>query len=190
MRNARRWRAGLAATMCCVALLGAQPAQASDETCFSGRANAARAAAGRPRLRIMGDLAAIAERQSRRMAADGTIYHNRDLGSEISGRWWAAGENVGMGPSCSSVHDAFMSSPGHRANILDRDYNELGVGVTWRDDTLYVSEVFAGRPGLSVSRSRPREAPRRPERAAEPRPVAFPSRSVLMLLRLLELDRR
>jgi len=93
------------------------------------------------------------------MAADHTIYHNNNLGNEIGGNWTAAGENVGMGPSCQSIHDAFMSSPGHRANILDTDYNQVGVGVaTDNDGTIYVTEDFAGRSSMTTVRP---PAPRR-----------------------------
>ncbi|HLK31775.1 MAG TPA: hypothetical protein VKT29_01715, partial [Terriglobales bacterium] len=34
-------------------------------------------------------------------------------------------------------------SPGHRANILNPDYNAAGVGVVERDGTLWVTEDFA-----------------------------------------------
>src|SRR5207249_6003284 len=74
-----------------------------------------------------------------------TIFYKQKTAYEISGNWWAAGENVGMGPSCSSIQDAFMSSPGHKANILDRDYNQVGVGVSVKDGTIYVTVDFAGR---------------------------------------------
>jgi hypothetical protein len=35
-----------------------------------------------------------------------------------------------------------MRSPGHRANILDRDYSEVGVGAVVRNGRLWVAEVF------------------------------------------------
>jgi uncharacterized protein YkwD len=40
-------------------------------------------------------------------------------------------------------HQAFMNSPGHRANILDRRFDRVGVGV-YRDGTgqLWVTELF------------------------------------------------
>src|SRR5688572_5195953 len=109
----------------------AAEALTSVESCFFSAINRERASRGRSRLALAGDLTEIARRHSRRMANDKTIYHNRNLGNEISGNWSAAGENVGMGPSCSSIHDAFMGSPGHRANIIDSDYNQGGVGVAF-----------------------------------------------------------
>ena len=46
---------------------------------------------------------------------------------------WNAGENIawGAGPlaPASAIMIAWMNSPGHRANILDPDFKEIGVGV-------------------------------------------------------------
>ncbi len=42
----------------------------------------------------------------------------------------AAGENIAMGqPTAQAVMNAWMNSPGHRANILSPAYNQIGVGV-------------------------------------------------------------
>ena len=42
----------------------------------------------------------------------------------------AAGENIAMGlRTPSEVMRAWMESPGHRANILNPSYNEIGVGL-------------------------------------------------------------
>ena len=38
-------------------------------------------------------------------------------------------ENVGVGYSVQALHDAFMGSTGHRANILNASYNRVGIGV-------------------------------------------------------------
>lgn len=196
----------LVASLCAsIVLLDARPSSAlsSVESCFFNAINRERATAGRTRLALKDDLTAIARRHSRRMADDHTIYHNRNLGNEVPGKWWAAGENVGMGPSCRSIHDAFMSSPGHRANIIDRDYNQAGVGVAYdEEDTIYVTEVFAGRRSSTVrkvSRPQPRTRPRttRPAtrsvpRPAPPKPTVVPPapRTVGIMLLLVGLDAR
>ncbi len=41
----------------------------------------------------------------------------------------AVGENVGYATTVYSVHKALMASPAHRANILDRRWRGVGVGV-------------------------------------------------------------
>ena len=41
----------------------------------------------------------------------------------------AMGENLATGYSPQEVVDGWMHSPGHRANILGRDFNEVGVAI-------------------------------------------------------------
>jgi uncharacterized protein YkwD len=41
----------------------------------------------------------------------------------------AMGENLATGYSAQEVVDGWMHSPGHRANILGRDFNEVGVAI-------------------------------------------------------------
>ena len=42
----------------------------------------------------------------------------------------AAGENIAWGyRSPQAVVDGWMNSPGHRANILNEDFHQMGVGV-------------------------------------------------------------
>jgi uncharacterized protein YkwD len=49
------------------------------------------------------------------------------------GRGWAVGENLAWGTGALatpvSIMQAWMNSPGHRANILNPSYREIGVGV-------------------------------------------------------------
>lgn len=57
----------------------------------------------------------------------------------------AAGENIAINVSVPSAHQAFMNSPGHRANVLSRDYTEVGIGIIHSGSRLYVSEEFIGK---------------------------------------------
>lgn len=86
-----------------------------------------------------------------------TIYHNKNLATELP-PFKAAGENVGMGPDCDSIHTTFMASAGHKANILDADYTQMGVGVYRNGDTIYVVEDFINLKDAAPS---PRPRPRR-----------------------------
>ena len=204
----RKWSAAACVVFCAATIVGSgipsAHALTGDENCFFRLMNAERASAGRARLRIATDLVTIARRHSRWMAGDGTIYHadsssphyrqGDNYRHELRGNWWSGGENVGMGPDCKSIHDAFMSSPGHRANILDRSYNQVGVGVAYDSDgTVYVTEDFAGRPfgtvhHVTIRRAVPRVVVK--VRRARPR-VAHaiaPPQTVGILLQLLGLD--
>ena len=75
------------------------------------------------------------------MAGRSTLYHNPDLTSDVK-NWRWVGENVGYGPDALTVHVAFMNSPAHKANILDRDYTEVGIGAVTVDGRVWVAEVF------------------------------------------------
>ena len=52
----------------------------------------------------------------------------RDAGYD----WRAIGENIAEGQtSVEEVMDTWMHSPGHRRNILDPDFKELGIGLAF-----------------------------------------------------------
>ena len=111
------------------------------EDTFIAKLNYARASRDIPRLRTRAILTEVAREQANRMADRNTLYHNPSLTSDVP-RWRWVGENVGYGPDAITIHVAFMQSPGHRANILDRDYTQVGVGAVVRDGRVWVAEVF------------------------------------------------
>ncbi len=149
MRSMRRV-AIVAAAVAVLSTLPALPAMAGPEGSFVSRINASRAASGLPPLAVHADLVDDARAHSNRMMADGSIYHNPNLGSVTTG-WDRLGENVGVGPSVDQLHDAFMSSSGHRANILG-DFNYVGVGVAVESDTkIWVTVVFMLKGSTTTS---------------------------------------
>ncbi|MEX2554490.1 MAG: CAP domain-containing protein [Actinomycetota bacterium] len=162
------------------------------ETCFFNKINAERANVGRSKLVAKGDLTSVARNHSKDMAADGTIYHNGNLKNEVGGNWWALGENVGMGPGCDSLHNAFMDSPGHKANVLDKDYNQIGVGAVMEEGTIYVTMVFAGRPSGSAPKpkvtAKPKPAAAPPKPKPVPKPPVAEARTMSIMLVLLGMD--
>ena len=120
----------------------ARPAGASTtEAAVTSKINAARANHGRHRLTTRSDLVAVARGQAQRMASRNTLYHNPSLAQQVRNFRWV-GENVGYGPSVSAVHLAFMASPGHKANVLDSDYTEVGVGAVWANGRVWIAQVF------------------------------------------------
>jgi hypothetical protein len=153
---------------------------AAGEGDFVSRTNAARAAAGRSAYTVKSDLVTVARRQAARMAAKGAIWHNPNLGSEVTG-WKNVGENVGMGTDVNTIHNAFMDSPTHRANILDTDFREVGIGTAVAaDGTIYVAEVFrnpVSSTTVAAAPARPRPVVRSVTSAARPAaaPVVAPA---------------
>ncbi|GAC1590779.1 MAG: hypothetical protein NVS3B21_08650 [Acidimicrobiales bacterium] len=110
-------------------LLGAGPAHADPASDFISRTNALRASKGLPALVSDGRLTSIAQRWAAHMAATGTLSHNGDLQNELPSDWIKYGENVGDGPSVDSIHQAFVNSPHHYANLVDPDFRSIGVAV-------------------------------------------------------------
>lgn len=129
----------LAAAALGSSLLSSTTGDDRDEACFRMKTNAYRSRGNA--LARDDRIDRIARDHSDEMAADETAYHSSNLGSELP-PYEYGGENVGMGPDCDTLFRAFQSSPAHRANLLDPDYERLGVGVTRRDDTLYVTLIF------------------------------------------------
>ena len=67
------------------------------------------------------------------LAPDGTTPWDR---AEDAGILELGGENIARGQEdAEAVMDAWMDSPGHRANILNCDYRTLGVGAYLSDDS-------------------------------------------------------
>jgi uncharacterized protein YkwD len=130
----------------------------SMESEFVSKLNSAREANGLRPYSVSSDLTSIAREHSRTMASKGQLYHNPSLTSEVQ-NWQAVGENVGDGPTVSDIHTAFMQSPEHRANILDHDFTQVGVGVSVDSSgQVWVTEDFR-QPMQSTSYHAPAPAP-------------------------------
>lgn len=67
---------------------------------------------------------------------------DRIRGADIS--YAVAGENLALAPTAETAHRGLMDSPGHRANILNRDYTRVGIGVYAGPFGLMVTQEFAG----------------------------------------------
>jgi uncharacterized protein YkwD len=106
--------------------------------------NAVRADHDLPTLREHARLRKAAVGHSRNMVAGSFFEHTTPSGVTMVDRilraryvkrnqGWAIGENLAWGTGSLSTArgamQAWIDSPGHRANILRRSYRELGVGV-------------------------------------------------------------
>ncbi|MEU0144440.1 sigma-70 family RNA polymerase sigma factor [Streptomyces sp. NPDC006288] len=101
-----------------------------------GLVNAERSKAGCASVSGNSKLATAASRHSADMVARDYFSHTSpdgtDPGARITAagyRWSTYGENIAKGQqTAESVMDAWMNSEGHRANILNCDFKEIGVG--------------------------------------------------------------
>jgi uncharacterized protein YkwD len=105
--------------------------------------NRERAAHGLPSLRENTKLRRAAEGHSGAMVAGRFFAHESPAGADMSdrilrtgyarGQGWSLGENIAWGTgrlaTAAQIQRAWMESPGHRANILRRQFREIGIGI-------------------------------------------------------------
>ncbi|WP_200211896.1 CAP domain-containing protein [Micromonospora coerulea] len=111
--------------------------------------NQERAKAGCKALSIDDKLMRAAQAHSQDQADHKTMSHDGSDGSDVGERldrvgyaWRGYGENVAWNQqSPAAVMDAWMNSPGHRANILNCAFTEIGVGVA-RSNGPYWTQDF------------------------------------------------
>ena len=105
--------------------------------------NQTRAANGLPALQFNTMLYLKAQGWADHLARQGYLSHSRLADANWSTTWTKLGENVGVAYSIEGVHNAFMNSPSHRANIVDRSYNKIGTGVhVSADGRVWVVQEF------------------------------------------------
>lgn len=96
-------------------------------------------------LAYSSSLSVAAYRHSQLMQSRARIFHSSNTQlMNLLGSLHAIAENVGVGPSISGLHQAFMSSPLHRRNILNRAYRYIGVGVVLSRGSYWVTVLFKG----------------------------------------------
>ena len=78
----------------------------------------------------------VARHHSDDMLRRGYFSHQSPEGSDPFDRirkasvpFNSAGENLALSPNLKTAHDGLMESPGHRANILHKDFGRVGIGI-------------------------------------------------------------
>ncbi len=165
------------------------PGPADIETALIRAINEERRAAGLGELRVSPDLAAAARDHSRTMAAASVLSHTSPDGRALTLRlvlagifFSSSGENVARSRSFRArfFHQAFMESPEHRANILNPEFDTVGIGaVGTRPGTIYVTEDFTRSlsfvPGVVAEERARRKINARRAAAALPPLVFWPA---------------
>lgn len=112
--------------------------------------NADRTANGLAPLRLNSQLASLAEYYAQDMINRNFFAHNNPEGQTPFDRMKAwginygyAGENLAINTSVAAAEKAFMNSSGHRANILNAHYTQVGLGVRHNQKgQVYVVQEF------------------------------------------------
>lgn len=129
---------------------GAEPTQVSHRTLVRATVcllNKQRRSHGMRALRLSKRLGRAAQGHSVDMASKGYFSHDSRSGASFidrirrsgylrSARSWMVGENIAWGTGAlatpRSIVRAWMKSPGHRANILNRRFRQIGIGISFR----------------------------------------------------------
>jgi uncharacterized protein YkwD len=112
-----------------------------------------RAKNGLSSLKANSQLTRLAENYAKDMIARGFFAHNNPEGQTPFDRMQAAGisyrtagENLAINSNVTAAETAFMNSSGHRANILNSSYTDVGIGVAQNSSgQVYVVQEFIGK---------------------------------------------
>jgi len=111
--------------------------------------NTEREAWGLSPLRHVPKLSGVARRHSQRMAEEGIVSHELEGSTmeqrvrEVAPDSCLFGENLAKNVSLDYAFADLMESEGHRANLLNPDFADVGVGIAYGDDgSLYVTQDF------------------------------------------------
>ena len=139
----------LLGVMLCRPAYSQTPALRAERELFAA-VNQTRRAQGVTPLRWDESLATAARRHAKVMAERGSAQHEFEGEPSLSARVKQArahfswlSENVTQGPTPQFIHTQFMKSPAHRANILDRDMDSIGIGVVEQGGRLFAVEDFS-----------------------------------------------
>ncbi len=129
--------------------LSAQAGNVSEQYLLAA-ANHDRALHELPPVQLDGGLQAAALLHARKMAERRTISHQFPGEPDLASRAATAGvhfslvtENVAEASNAALIHELWMQSAGHRANLLDSEVDSIGVAVVRLHGQLYAVEDFA-----------------------------------------------
>ncbi len=122
-------------------------------------ANAERAHAGLAPLKMDDGLVRAARAHAAEMASQNQLSHQfsgepslpQRLAASSTLRLEREGENLAMAGNADQAHQALMSSPPHRDNLLSPNFNVAGFGVFRSGHMLFVAQDFGSSlPSYSV----------------------------------------
>ncbi len=131
--RARRLLVALAALMAVASfstVLTSCESTAAERWQVAALVNQSRAQAGLRQLKSNLTLDIKADNWAQKMRNACQISHSR-LADGAPSNWRKLGENVGEGATIQAVHTAYLNSPGHRANIMDPAFTQIGTAAVW-----------------------------------------------------------
>jgi uncharacterized protein YkwD len=147
--------------------------------------NKVRTQNGEPTFKTNDALNAAANQKAQDMVKSGYWAHISPTGKtpwdfiKENGYFYSmAGENLARDfYDVSSMVSAWMASPNHRENILNKEFSEIGVGMAQGNvggkETIFVVQMFATpTPGAQLAQTKPAETKPAPEVAALPKTIS------------------
>ncbi|MBU3159385.1 serine protease [Clostridium frigoris] len=116
--------------------------------------NQERAKVGLAALKDNSQLSNVARTKSGDMVTNNYFDHTSptygspfDMMKQFGITYTAAGENIAMGQQTAAlVMTGWMNSPGHKANILSKDFTDIGVGIAKdKSGSIYWTQEFIGK---------------------------------------------
>lgn len=144
----------LGAGLLLIVMLAPPASSAPSASALVELTNVERRRAGLTTLRTNEQLTQAAQIQAKQLMAEGRLAHDLpdaryprllDRLSAVKYEWQAAGENIAFGQrDAAQAMAGWMKSRGHRANILNGTFTEMGVAqIAGRNGRPYWVQVFA-----------------------------------------------
>ncbi|HEY0828138.1 MAG TPA: CAP domain-containing protein [Bacilli bacterium] len=112
------------------------PQLSADEQQMVNLVNAARTKEGLTALKVNLELSRVARFKSQDMIDNNYFSHQSpaygspfEMMKNFGITYSSAGENIACNQSVEAAHEALMNSPGHRANIMNKGFTEIGIGI-------------------------------------------------------------
>lgn len=115
--------------------------------------NSERSKTGAPALIANNDLTKLARMKSKDIVDNNYFSHQSptygspfDMMKDHGINYMYAGENLAQNSSAEKAFNAWMNSEGHRKNILNANFTELGVGIAPKGDGSFIyTQMFIGK---------------------------------------------
>lgn len=108
----------------------------ADEAKMVNLVNQARTGQGVKALSVNSQLVTLARRKSQDMVDKNYFSHTSptygspfEMMKNAGVKYSTAGENIAGAATVESAHQNLMNSPGHRANILNSSFTQIGIGI-------------------------------------------------------------
>lgn len=111
-------------------------AETDDEVAFVDLINELRTSQGLRALEVHPELIEPSRDWAEHLATTEDLVHAEDLTAGVSVYWVKMGENIGTAATgqTDQLFSAFVESPTHLENLLDPEFEYVGVGVFYGDD--------------------------------------------------------